>query len=184
MKVDSTVVIGFVHGEPEQVPEDESLAAMAATLNAAFAEGAFYVDQDDTMEIDDDKYKLIAREIQSGDQRMAKLTKRQEAQVLALRGETDAALAAFLDLKKQGNRRRERVARGAPPRLRGDWYDVLTNVEAVLASPTCVDALNVYTDMVGLAARAIASPQMGGGHGLSEHGARESEHDPGTMGFM
>jgi hypothetical protein len=59
--IDRAVVIGFLHGEPEQVPEYESLAAMAATLDAAFDEAAFYLDRDDTMEIDDDKYRRIAR---------------------------------------------------------------------------------------------------------------------------
>ena len=34
---------------------------MAATLDAAFDEAAFYLDRDDTMEIDDDKYRRIAR---------------------------------------------------------------------------------------------------------------------------
>lgn len=65
-KVQGTEVIGFVHGEPEQVPEYESVAAMAATLDAAFAEGVFFIDQDDTLEMDDDKYKLIARRFNPG----------------------------------------------------------------------------------------------------------------------
>jgi hypothetical protein len=89
---------------------------------------------------------------------MAKLTKRQEAQALALRGETDAALVAFLDLKKQGNA----VASASLAELtafRGDWGDVLADVEVIFASPTSVEALNVYTDMVGLAAQSIAALQ-------------------------
>lgn len=60
-KTDSSVVIGFLHGEPEQIVEYESIAAMVATLEAAFAEKAFYVDQNDgSMEIDDEKYSQIA----------------------------------------------------------------------------------------------------------------------------
>ncbi|MDQ6685913.1 MAG: SMI1/KNR4 family protein [Pseudomonadota bacterium] len=59
--VDSTEVIGFVHGEPTQVAEYESIAAMLRTLNAAFAEGVFFVDHDGSLEMDDDKYKLLAR---------------------------------------------------------------------------------------------------------------------------
>lgn len=65
-KADSSVVIGLLHGEPEQIAEYESLTAMAATLEAAFARGAFYIDQDDSMEVDDDMYGRIAHKFNPG----------------------------------------------------------------------------------------------------------------------
>lgn len=87
---------------------------------------------------------------------MAKLTKReQQAQALALRGDTDGALAAFADLKRQGD-----VSASASlaeiAAYRGNWDDVLQHAAAIVAAPTAADVLNVYTDMVLLAARAIA----------------------------
>lgn len=59
-KTDASEIIGFIHGEPEQIVEYESLSAMIATFESCFAEGAFFVDDDDTMEIDDDKHRDIA----------------------------------------------------------------------------------------------------------------------------
>lgn len=66
-KAENSVVIGFLHGEPEQIAEYENLTAMVATLEAAFAERVFYVDQvDDSLEIDDDKYGPIANRFNPG----------------------------------------------------------------------------------------------------------------------
>jgi hypothetical protein len=66
-QADSSVVIGFLHGEPEQIAEYDSLAAMAATLEAAFAQRAFYVDTvDDSLEIDDDSFGSIAARFNPG----------------------------------------------------------------------------------------------------------------------
>ncbi len=65
-RVESTAVIGFVHGEPEQIAEYQSVAAMMATLDAAFAAGVFFVDGDDSLEIDDDRYKRVARRFNPG----------------------------------------------------------------------------------------------------------------------
>lgn len=59
-KIGSSEVIGFLHGEPEQSTEYESVAAMMQTLEACYAEGAFFIDVDDTLEIDDDKHRMIA----------------------------------------------------------------------------------------------------------------------------
>lgn len=59
-KLDHTEVIGFIHGEPEQMIEYESLLSMIKTIEACFAERAFYINDDDTMEIDDDKQREIA----------------------------------------------------------------------------------------------------------------------------
>jgi len=64
--IDSSPVIGFLHGEPLQVPEYESITAMTRTLEAAFSEGAFYLDADDTLEINDERYQLIANRFNPG----------------------------------------------------------------------------------------------------------------------
>lgn len=65
-KVDESEVIGFLHGEPDQIAEYESVSSMIETLEACFTEGAFFVDVDDTMEIDDDKHREIANRINPG----------------------------------------------------------------------------------------------------------------------
>lgn len=62
-KLETSEIIGFLHGEPEQTAEYESLASMIQTLEACFREGAFFLDDDDTMEIDDDKQRVIARRL-------------------------------------------------------------------------------------------------------------------------
>src|SRR5262245_20942895 len=59
-KTSASEIIGFLHGEPEQTAEYESLDAMIQTIEACFRQGAFFVDDDDTMEIDDDKHQEIA----------------------------------------------------------------------------------------------------------------------------
>jgi len=59
-KIDATEVIGFIHGEPEQTVEYESLAAMMQTIDACYAGGAFFLDDDDELEVDDDKQREIA----------------------------------------------------------------------------------------------------------------------------
>jgi hypothetical protein len=65
-KLNRSPIIGFINGEPEQVEEYESAAAMLATLEAAFAESAFFIDKDDTLEIDDDMYAQIAARFNPG----------------------------------------------------------------------------------------------------------------------
>lgn len=87
---------------------------------------------------------------------MAKLSKQEQAQALALRGDTDAALAALVDLKKSGGDSAS-ASLAVIAAFRAQWSDVLPHVEEVFASPGCVDTLNVYTDMVLLAARAGAA---------------------------
>ncbi len=84
---------------------------------------------------------------------MAKLNQKQKAQMLALRGEIDAALTEFSDLRSQGDV-------GASASLaeiaayQGRWRDVVTSADIVFGSPGSVKTLNVYTDLVALVARA------------------------------
>ena len=59
-KPNNTEIIGFIHGEPEQVVEYESLAAMIQTIDACYARRAFFVDEDGELEVDDDKHREIA----------------------------------------------------------------------------------------------------------------------------
>jgi cell wall assembly regulator SMI1 len=57
---DSAGVIGFIHGEPDQPVEYESLTTMLQTIAACYAQGAFFVDDDGCLEIDDDAHHRIA----------------------------------------------------------------------------------------------------------------------------
>lgn len=59
-QIETAEVIGFIHGEPEQSVEYESLAAMMQTIDACYAQGAFFLDADGEIEIDDDKHREIA----------------------------------------------------------------------------------------------------------------------------
>ena len=59
-KLDATPVIGWIHGEPEKIEEYESLTAMARTLDECFARKAFYLNDEDMMDIDDDRHRVIA----------------------------------------------------------------------------------------------------------------------------
>jgi hypothetical protein len=84
---------------------------------------------------------------------MARLTPREVAQKFALRGEIDSAVEALLSLKQKGDI-------GANASLaeiaayRAKWKDVFECSEVVLAAPSALDTLNVYTDTVLLVARA------------------------------
>lgn len=59
-KKETAEIIGFIHGEPQQPVEYESLTAMIKTIDACYAEGAFFVSEDNTLEIDDDLHREIA----------------------------------------------------------------------------------------------------------------------------
>jgi len=65
-KLETTNVVGFIHGEPEQSVEYESLSAMIQTIEAGFAEGAFFLDDDNSLEIDDEKFRNIAQRFNPG----------------------------------------------------------------------------------------------------------------------
>lgn len=62
----TTEIVGFLHGEPEQVVEYESLDAMTKVIEACYAEGAFFVDADGTLEMDDDLHRQIANRFNPG----------------------------------------------------------------------------------------------------------------------
>lgn len=64
-KVDSAEVIGFIHGEPDQTVEYESVTAMLETLAGCYDNGAFYID-DDELELDDDKHRVVAHRFNPG----------------------------------------------------------------------------------------------------------------------
>jgi hypothetical protein len=65
-KVEDAPIIGFLHGEPEQDIEYESLAAMIATMEACYAEGAYFVNEDGYLDIDDERHRQIAHRFNPG----------------------------------------------------------------------------------------------------------------------
>src|SRR5262245_59786939 len=86
---------------------------------------------------------------------MAKLTQRDNAQRLALKGNVDGAVKALSVLEQSGD-----VGASASlaeiAAFKGKWKEVLQRVAVVLGTPSALDTLNVYQDMVLLAARAGA----------------------------
>ena len=58
---DRAPVIGFIHGEPEQSVEYLNVTAMIETLAECYAQGAFFVNADGLLDIDDDAHARIAR---------------------------------------------------------------------------------------------------------------------------
>jgi len=62
-KKETAEIIGFIHGEPQQPVEYESLTAMIKTIDACYAEGAFFIAEDNTLEIDDDLHREVARRL-------------------------------------------------------------------------------------------------------------------------
>lgn len=59
-KLDCAEVIGFIHGEPEQAVEYQTLTAMMQTLEACYSRGAFVLDDDGDLDMDDDLHRQIA----------------------------------------------------------------------------------------------------------------------------
>jgi hypothetical protein len=59
--VDQALVIAFEHGEPEQEVEFLNITAMMETFVDCYAQGAFFVADDGSFEMDDDAYERIAR---------------------------------------------------------------------------------------------------------------------------
>ncbi len=64
--VDKAPVIGFIHGEPEQLVEYLDVTTMMETLAACYAQGAFFVNSDGVLDIDDDAQARIARRLNPG----------------------------------------------------------------------------------------------------------------------
>jgi len=63
---DTAPVIGFIHGEPDQEVEYLSVTTMIETLAACYAQGAFFVSPDGSLEMDDDAHQRIARQHNPG----------------------------------------------------------------------------------------------------------------------
>jgi hypothetical protein len=63
---ETTGVIGFLHGEPEQPVEYTSLPSMIKTLADAYDTGAIVVDADGALEFDEDGYRRIAEQLNPG----------------------------------------------------------------------------------------------------------------------
>jgi cell wall assembly regulator SMI1 len=59
-------IVGFMHGEPEQIVEYESLTAMVRTLAACYDSGAFFLDEDNTLEVDDEMHRQLALRFNPG----------------------------------------------------------------------------------------------------------------------
>jgi hypothetical protein len=64
--VDAKPVIGFIHGEPQQDVEYLDVTTMIETLLEAYDRGAFFLDCDGSLEVDDDAYARIARQHNPG----------------------------------------------------------------------------------------------------------------------
>jgi len=65
-KLDSGEIIGFIHGEPDQSVEYENVTALARTIEAALAAKAIYLDTDNSLDFDDERYAEIARAMNPG----------------------------------------------------------------------------------------------------------------------
>ncbi len=63
---DKAPVIGFIHGEPEQRVEYLDITTMVETIAACYAAGAFFVNSDGILDIDDDAQARIARRLNPG----------------------------------------------------------------------------------------------------------------------
>ncbi|OGY96221.1 MAG: hypothetical protein A2122_01740 [Candidatus Liptonbacteria bacterium GWB1_49_6] len=59
-------VIGFIHGEPEQLVEYLDVTSMIETLADCYAQGAFFVNADGFLDMDDDAHQRIARQHNPG----------------------------------------------------------------------------------------------------------------------
>jgi cell wall assembly regulator SMI1 len=64
--LDRAPVIGFIHGEPEQPIEYLDVTTMIETLADCYAQGAFFVNQEDMLDVDDDAQERIARQHNPG----------------------------------------------------------------------------------------------------------------------
>lgn len=84
---------------------------------------------------------------------MAKLSPREIAQDMALRGDVDAAVAALTSLQEQGDTG-ARASLAEIAAYRGSWEVAMQHAAAVTADPTSIETLNVYQDMLRLIALA------------------------------
>lgn len=56
-----STVVGFIHGEPDQPVEYESITAMMQTFSDAYAKKAVFADADGCLDYDDEGFRLIAQ---------------------------------------------------------------------------------------------------------------------------
>lgn len=84
---------------------------------------------------------------------MAKLSPRENAQATALRGDVESAVAMLTALQEQGDTA-ARASLAEIAAYRGQWEVAMQHAAAVVADPTSIETLNVYTDMLGLVALA------------------------------
>lgn len=84
---------------------------------------------------------------------MATLSPREKAQVLALRGDIEAAVAELTSLQQQGDTAAH-AALAEIAAFQGKWDAVMQHAPAVTADPSSIRTLNVYHDMIRLIAVA------------------------------
>lgn len=61
-----TEIIGFIHGEPVQETEFLSLENMLKTASLSYGAGIYFMDEDDTLDVDDTAYQALARNLNPG----------------------------------------------------------------------------------------------------------------------
>jgi len=59
-RMPTSSVLGWEHGEPDKSAEYETVSSLLQTVEAAFREGAFFVDDEDMMDVDQEQYRRIA----------------------------------------------------------------------------------------------------------------------------
>lgn len=84
---------------------------------------------------------------------MARMNPIERAQQLALRGEVDAAVSAF-EAGLESDQPHAAAALAEIAAYRGQWDEVIVQTARVLTQPGAIETLNVFEDMVALAARA------------------------------
>jgi hypothetical protein len=82
---------------------------------------------------------------------MAKLTPLEMAQKLALKGDLEGAVAQLSSIEKGGDIRAS-ASLAEVAAFKGKWPDVLRYAQVVVETPSALETMNVYVDMVNLLA--------------------------------